>query len=125
MSKQVKILTTVIMVIMVIATISNVVLASNPGQVISNFKPNYSDTTKVTDMGQRIVGILQVLGIVVAIVVLTIVGIKYMMGSAEEKAEYKKVMIPYIVGAILVFGATTIVNVVYQIATSATGSALQ
>ena len=37
-----------------------------------------------------------------------------MMGSAEEKAEYKKTMIPYLVGALLIFAATTIVNVVYN-----------
>ena len=37
-----------------------------------------------------------------------------MMGSAEEKAEYKKTMIPYLVGAILVFAASTIANFVYN-----------
>lgn len=41
-----------------------------------------------------------------------------MVGSAEEKAEYKKTMIPYLVGAILIFASTTIVNVVYNIANS-------
>ena len=61
-------------------------------------------------------GILQTVGIVVAVVVLMVLGIKYMMGSAEEKAEYKKTMIPYVVGAILIFGATTIANMVYQFA---------
>ena len=39
-----------------------------------------------------------------------------MIGSAEEKAEYKKTMIPYLVGAILIFASTTIVNVVYNMA---------
>ena len=39
-----------------------------------------------------------------------------MMGSASEKAEYKKTMIPYLVGAILIFAASTIANVVYQFA---------
>jgi len=41
-----------------------------------------------------------------------------MMGSAEEKAEYKKTMIPYVVGAVLIFASTTIVNIVYQLANS-------
>ena len=36
----------------------------------------------------------------------------------EEKAEYKKDMIPYIVGAVLLFGITAIVKVVQQIGES-------
>ena len=39
----------------------------------------------------------------------------------EEKAENKKTMIPYLVGAILIFASTTIVNVVYNIANSFNG----
>lgn len=37
-----------------------------------------------------------------------------MMGSAEEKAEYKKTMMPYLVGALLIFAAVTIANMVYN-----------
>ena len=41
-----------------------------------------------------------------------------MMGSAEEKAEYKKTMIPYLVGAVLIFLAPTIANTVYTLVKS-------
>ena len=68
----------------------------------------------VTGIGQSVMGILQTTGIIVSVIVLIILGIKYMMGSAEEKAEYKKTMIPYLVGAALIFGASVIANVVYQ-----------
>ena len=40
-----------------------------------------------------------------------------MMGSASEKAEYKKTMIPYLVGSILIFGASVITKVVVSIGT--------
>ena len=116
MKKQVRIISTILMVIMIIASLSSIVLGAeatlnalkNPGTV--------NGVTEVQNLGKQMVGILQVIGIVVAVVVLLVLGIKYMMGSAEEKAEYKKTMIPYIVGAILIFAATTIVNVVYNIA---------
>lgn len=68
----------------------------------------------VSNIGSSIMGILQTTGIIVSVLILIIIGIKYMMGSAEEKAEYKKVMIPYLVGAALIFGASVIANVVYQ-----------
>lgn len=72
----------------------------------------------VTDIGNQIIGVITTVGVVVAVVVLLILGIKYMMGSASEKAEYKKTMIPYLVGAILIFGASAITKVVVSLGTS-------
>ncbi len=114
MSKQVKIVTTILMVVAIIATISNVVFGAGIISSLSGDHTSVSGASNITSLGKTIVGILQVVGIVVAVVVLLVIGIKYMMGSAEEKAEYKKVMIPYIIGALLIFAATTIVNVVYN-----------
>ena len=73
---------------------------------------------QVKALGGKLMGVLQTVGVVIAVIILIVLGIKYMMGSAEEKAEYKKTMIPYLVGAILIFAASTIANVVYQFATS-------
>ena len=72
---------------------------------------------EITALGKSIVAVVQTVGVVVAVVILLVLGIKYMMGSAEEKADYKKSMIPYIVGAVLIFASTTIVNIVYNLAT--------
>ena len=118
MKKQVKILSIALIVLTVLLAISNVVLATDiPGKIDTIAKGNAdANTDKVVNLGATIVTIMQTVGIVVAVVVLLILGIKYMMGSAEEKAEYMKTMIPYLVGAILIFASTTIVNVVYNIA---------
>ena len=43
-----------------------------------------------------------------------------MMGSAEEKAEYKKTMIPYLVGAILIFAASNLASMIYGFASTVT-----
>jgi len=40
------------------------------------------------------------------------------MGSAEEKAEYKKTMIPYLIGALILFAAVQIAGAVVGIANS-------
>ena len=63
---------------------------------------------------------VQAIGSIISVLVLVILGIKYMMGSAEEKAEYKKTMIPYLIGAILVFAASNIAGVMYNVSTSIT-----
>ena len=101
---------------MALLSISNVVLASDiPSKLNTIAAGNANaDTDKIVGLGATIVTIMQTVGVVVAVVILLILGIKYMMGSAEEKAEYKKTMIPYLVGAVLVFGASAIGKAVVQ-----------
>ena len=79
------------------------------------------DTSGITGVGANIVSIITTIGIIVAVVVLLVLGIKYMMGSASEKAEYKKTMIPYLVGAVLIFGASAIATAVVAMSSSITG----
>lgn len=59
-------------------------------------------------------GIIQVVGTMVAVGMLGVLGIKYVLGSAEQKAEYKKSMIPYIIGAILIFGFSNTTQIIYE-----------
>ena len=129
MSKSVKIITTLLLVIMLVMSFSNIAFASGSastagdiGGVIDKINDSandkINDDSGVANLGGQIVGIIQVVGIVVAVVILLVLGIKYMTGSAQEKAEYKKTMIPYIIGAILIFAASTIVNVISNLATS-------
>ena len=40
---------------------------------------------------------------------IAIIGVKYMFGSVEQKAEYKSSLIPWLIGAAMVFGITRIV----------------
>lgn len=47
-------------------------------------------------------------GWAIAVIMLIIIGIKYVMAAPEGKAEYRKTMTPYIVGAVLIYGATNI-----------------
>lgn len=77
--------------------------------------------TRLQNMGNVIIGVVQTIGSIVSVAVLAVIGIKYMMGSVEERAEYKKTMMPYIIGAILVFGITNLLGIVVNLATSLVG----
>lgn len=121
MKRTVKIMSTILMAMMLVATLASTALAANGvdvGNIISGIETGstVSDTSNITTVGANIVNIIQVVGIVIAVVVLLVIGIKYLIGSAQEKAEYKKTMIPYIVGAILIFAGTSLVKVIYQLA---------
>lgn len=50
-------------------------------------------------------GLLFGVGIFVAAIVGTIIGIKFMLVSPDEKANLKKDLIPYIVGTVIILGA--------------------
>ena len=116
MKKTVKIISTILLVTMLLATIASTVYAADAGATLDkiNGQSEVNDAQLVS-IGNKVVNIIQVVGIVIAVVILLVIGIKYMIGSASEKAEYKKTMIPYIVGAILIFAGTSIVKVIYSV----------
>lgn len=64
--------------------------------------------------GGKIAGIIQIIGTMVSVGTIMIIGIRYVGASADEKAEYKERMIPYFIGAVLLFGASNIVNIIYN-----------
>ena len=114
MKKTVKVVSILLAVLMMVAFLSTTVMAADG--IIDGMKPDYTDDVGITTMGQNLVNILSTIGVVISVIVLLILGIKYMMGSASEKAEYKKTMIPYLVGAVLIFGASAIAKVVVGMA---------
>ena len=71
--------------------------------------------TEAKNMGNKTITFVSTVGSIISIIVLVALGIKYMMGSAEEKAEYKSSLMPYVIGATLVFAASTIAGVIYQV----------
>lgn len=61
-------------------------------------------------------GFFQIIGSVLSVICLVVLGIKYMMGTVEEKAAYKKTLMPYLLGAFMVLGVSNLLKVVYDIA---------
>lgn len=119
MKKSIKVISTLLLAIMLVTSIAGTVLAVDPNTVLNGLNGNGNvQTNDLTKVGNNIVTIIQVVGIVISVIVLLVIGIKYMMGSASEKAEYKKTMIPYIVGAVLIFAGTSLVRVIYSLSTS-------
>ena len=110
MRKTIKITGILLSIMMIIMFLTTNVMAAD--EIIKGMEPSYTDNSGIGTIGGKIVNVISTAGVVVAVIVLLVLGIKYMMGSASEKAEYKKTMIPYLVGAILIFGASAITKVV-------------
>ena len=119
-------LASVLLLIAVISMTLTTMVSANGGIDAANIAGGLKGTTSnaqndVTKIRNQLIGIITTVGVVVAVIILLVLGIKYMMGSASEKAEYKKTMIPYLVGAILIFGASAITKVVVGLAQGITG----
>lgn len=98
---------------------SGTTISSDPSKNPDHYKPTISqdDDKEVQEKAGIILGYINTMGVVVSVITLIIIGIKYMLGSIEEKAEYKKTMMYYIIGAALLFAATTIPNILYNLTT--------
>lgn len=89
------------------------VFADPPGaskmQGISNASQGNS---QLISAGNDIIGVVYVFGIVVSIATLSIIGIKYMLSSAEGRASLKERAVPYLIGAVLTFAAVNILRII-------------
>lgn len=84
----------------------------NPGTV------KKSDAATLFSMGEKAMGTIRNIAVVVAVVTVAFIGLRYMFGSVDQKAEYKSTMLPWLIGAMLVLGITGIVDIIQRLASS-------
>ena len=118
MKKSIKIVSILIIAMMLIMVATPVF--ANSGSIIDGVKGQITvqDPTNNGELRNKIgkiIGILQWVGIVAGVAIIAVFGIKYMMGSLEEKAEYKKTLIPFVVGAAVLMLAPQIAKLIFSI----------
>lgn len=88
--------------------------ASGDDFIQPSLKPSIdaSVSGKISNLGGNILGVFQAVGFIAAVIVLVWLGIKYIMASPDGKAEIKKQAFAYILGAVLLFSAATIVTII-------------
>lgn len=98
--------------------LSTISTATIKAEDLNKFKPSEvsgSDVRGTIRISNKIIGGITAVGTVVAVVTTMGMGIKYMIGSVEQRAEYKKTMMPMLIGMILLFGVSWIIKVIYDI----------
>ena len=84
---------------------------------IDNMKPSFDkNTDEIAGMAGIVLGVVQVIAIAVATIILVIIAIKYMVAAPEEKAKIKTTAIMYVVGAVIIFAAAGVLEVMQGIA---------
>lgn len=63
------------------------------------------DTSQLQSVSSNLFNIFVEVGVALAVIVGLVIGIKYMYASVDQKAEIKKLLVPYLVGCVVIFGA--------------------
>lgn len=121
MKKAYKIMSAMMVVIMIAMAVSPVFAVVTIDGISKAGKTDTNADNAMQNLGGTIVKYITNAAMVVAVVMIAVLGIKYMIGSAEEKSEYKKSLVPLLIGAILVFGAAVIAKIIVGLAGSFTG----
>ncbi len=91
-------ITIIALIIICIILIQNQVMADSTGLGdLEQYAKEQPTSQRFTGMVGKIIGVVQTVGSLMSIICLIVLGIKYMMGSVEEKAEYKKTLMPYFI----------------------------
>ena len=79
---------------------------------------NIDKATNVTNIftkaAETTVSVLWIAGVTIPVVMLLAVAMNYMMSSAGDRADIKKHAIAYVVGAVVLFGATNIIAAIIE-----------
>ena len=123
MKKTLKLVATIFMAIILVTTCSQFAYATDDAGsgslsgIIDNITPNRDVTgaSGLTALAGNVIGLIQIASAVLAVILVAVFGFKFIMGSANEKADYQKSFIPLIVGVVVVFSATSIAKLLFSI----------
>lgn len=79
---------------------------------LSSLKDIYNVDSSLLNKGGQLYWIAQVICYTVAIIILIVKGVNFMRSAPEAKADIKKELVYYLIGAIILFAAGTIVGVI-------------
>lgn len=83
---------------------------------------DYEDSTnsveQVNNLVATIITSIRIVGVAVAVVILLVLAMKYMTAAPGDKADVKKGLITYVIGACVFFGVVGILEIINNFATA-------
>ena len=121
-------ITIILIILMLIVSLFNLNVAKADDVTVEDIKGGVSNFMQagqsqnnplnqegLQNVSDVVYNVLLAVGIIAAVIVGLIIGIKYMMGSVAQKAETKELLAPYIVGCVIIFGAFAIWKIVVNL----------
>lgn len=116
MNKISKIISILLIAIVLIMMVQNSVFAQTDYLTgIAPKEPSGDQILGLQGMAGKVLGLIQAATAILAVVLIAVFGFKFVLGSAQEKADYQKSFIPLIVGVVVVFAAVSIAKLIFSI----------
>lgn len=96
-------------------TIEDVIGGADDFITAGTSQDNPLDIAGIKNVTDVVYNIFLAVGIIVAVIVGLLIGIKYMTGSVSQKSDIKQLFLPYIVGCVVIFGAFGIWKIVVEL----------
>lgn len=121
--KKIKKAFTVLMIIATVALGVNMLLGGAVNADVPIPSVDQGTTpSELTTATNNVLSIVAYLCYAAAVILLIMLGIKYMTQAPDGKAEIKKMAVTYVVGAVLVFAAGVVLSVISSVSKSALGT---
>lgn len=121
--KLIKFTVILILFVLALSMIYSVQASSMSSTIKSNFNGSTSGEgrTAVTQIISSVLGVVRTIGAAVAVIILMTIAGKYIIASAGDRADIKKYAMNYVIGALILFGATGILSIVKNFVDSSLG----
>lgn len=120
MTKMVKILAVALLAIMLCVSVANAAMTFKKAQDTSTVTATAGDNTGAAESINKMIGailtVTQVIGVGVAVIMLIVLAIKYISAAPGDKADIKKHAVVYVVGAVVLFAASGILEIIKKFA---------
>ena len=116
---SIKIITSAVMIMIMLFNVSS---------VYASLASNYQGTASEADEGiKSIIGMIlsaiRIICLAGAVALLMWMGVKYMIASASERADLKKNLIQYAIGAVIMFASSGLLTILKSFVDGSLGSA--
>lgn len=109
-----KFMIVLILLICIITIISSVNAFAGSIETFNEDKEIGEVQNAIDKMGSTAITIIRIASVAIAIVMLLVIGMRYMVSAPGDRADIKKHLIAYVVGAFILFGVNGILTIILK-----------
>ena len=122
MKKIKSLLVMILVATLVICCIPGLVNATDMKSAVGSLNSDSADLGKdMNDMVLKILSFIRGIAVAAALISVLVIGVKIIVGSSEEKAKYKEMLLPLVIGVIIVVFGTTIISYLWGLKSTTAG----
>lgn len=107
---------TILLLFLIIPVNTYAATTDDINDVVKNMKGvnqvNIQQGNSISNAINSVIKLIQIVGSGIAVIVVTMLGVKYMIASTNEKADVKKQAVPIVIGCVLLFAAVNIAGII-------------